>query len=124
MTATWTVLEPDRPVTIGVPLPTYSIVILDPDCDRALALSQPGEIAIAGIGLADGYVGLPERTARTFVPDFLGLADNPSGRIYRTGDLGVVNADGELEHQLLLADDAVLHDMNLAGLGHATEQDV
>ena len=98
VSATWTVLEPGRPVTIGVPLPTYSIVILDPDCDRALALQEQGEIAIAGIGLADGYVGLPERKARAFVPDFIGLDDNPSGRIYRTGDLGAVNADGELEH--------------------------
>jgi non-ribosomal peptide synthetase-like protein len=98
VTATWTVLEPGRPVTIGVPLPTYSIVILSPDCDRALPLHEPGEIAIAGIGLADGYIGLPERTARAFVPDFIGLDDNPSGRIYRTGDLGRVNADGELEH--------------------------
>jgi len=98
VSATWAVLEPGRPITIGVPLPTYSIVILDPDCDRALALQEPGEIAIAGIGLADGYIGLRERTARSFVPDFLGLADNPSGRIYRTGDLGRVNADGELEH--------------------------
>jgi len=33
-----------------------------------------------------------------FVPDFLGIPENPSGRIYRTGDLGRVNADGEIEH--------------------------
>ena len=30
VTATWTTVDPDRPVTIGVPLPTYSTVILDP----------------------------------------------------------------------------------------------
>ncbi|MBV9817018.1 MAG: amino acid adenylation domain-containing protein [Solirubrobacterales bacterium] len=99
VSATWSTLEPGRPVTIGVPLPTYSIVILDPDADRALPLHEEGEIAIAGIGLADGYLGLPERTARSFVPDFLALPDNPSGRLYRTGDLGAVNADGQLEHR-------------------------
>ena len=31
VTATWTELHPDRPVTIGVPLPTYTTVILDPE---------------------------------------------------------------------------------------------
>ncbi len=30
VTATWTMLVPDKPVTIGVPLPTYKILILDP----------------------------------------------------------------------------------------------
>jgi hypothetical protein len=29
VTATWTELHPDKPVTIGIPLPTYSTVILD-----------------------------------------------------------------------------------------------
>ncbi|WP_372506178.1 AMP-binding enzyme [Actinomadura madurae] len=32
------------------------------------------------------------------MPDFLGIEHNPSGRIYRTGDLGRINADGELEY--------------------------
>ena len=98
VTATWTLLDPDRPVTIGVPLPTYSVVVLDPDADRAVAPGALGEIGIAGIGLARGYLNRPELTERAFVPDFLGIPENPSGRIYRTGDLGRVNADGEIEH--------------------------
>ena len=61
-------------MTIGVPLPTYSVVVLDPDCDRALPPGEMGEIGIAGIGLASGYVGRPELTERAFVPDFLGIA--------------------------------------------------
>jgi non-ribosomal peptide synthetase-like protein len=99
VTATWTVLHPDRPVTIGVPLPTYSVVVLDPELERALPRGDLGEIAIAGIGLADGYVNRPDLTERSFIPDFLGIADNPSGRIYRTGDLGRINEAGEIEHQ-------------------------
>jgi non-ribosomal peptide synthetase-like protein len=100
VTATWTVLDPARPVTIGVPLPTYTIVILDPDPDQARALprGEVGEIGIAGIGLASGYVNRPDLTQRSFIPDFLGIAGNPSGRIYRTGDLGRVNPHGQLEH--------------------------
>ena len=98
VTATWTVLDPQRSVTIGVPLPTYYVLILDPEQERARELGEEGEIGIAGIGLARGYLGQPEKTARAFVEDFIGIEGNPSGRIYRTGDLGRVNEQGELEH--------------------------
>jgi non-ribosomal peptide synthetase-like protein len=98
VTATWTVVHPGRPVTIGVPLPTYSVVVLDPDSDTALPPGAMGEIGIAGVGLARGYLNRPDLTERAFVPDFLGIPDNPPGRIYRTGDLGRVNAEGEIEH--------------------------
>ncbi|MCF3104736.1 amino acid adenylation domain-containing protein [Streptomyces roseoverticillatus] len=98
VTATWTLLDPDRPVTIGVPLPTYAVVLLDPREDAALPPGAMGEIGIAGIGLAGGYLNRPDLTDRAFVPDFLGVPGNPSGRIYRTGDLGRVNPRGEIEH--------------------------
>jgi non-ribosomal peptide synthetase-like protein len=99
VTATWTVLHPDRPVTIGVPLPTYSVVILDPDDPyRALPRGEIGEIGIAGIGLAAGYVNRKDLTEKSFIPDFLGIPSNPSDRIYRTGDLGRINSDGEIEY--------------------------
>ena len=48
VTATWTTLRPDRPVTVGQPLPTYTTVILDPeDSHRALPHGEVGEIGIA-----------------------------------------------------------------------------
>lgn len=99
VTATWAVLHPRRPVTVGVPLPSYYIAILDPQQDRVLPPHAEGEIAIGGIGLADGYLNRPEKTAAAFIADPLALPDNPSGRIYRTGDLGAVNDRGELEHR-------------------------
>ncbi len=98
VTATWSPLAPDRPVTIGVPLPTYSVAVLDPARDAALPPGTMGEIAIGGIGLAEGYLNRPEVTERAFIPDFLGIPGNPSGKIYRTGDLGKINAQGEVEH--------------------------
>jgi non-ribosomal peptide synthetase-like protein len=98
VTATWTPVHPDRPVTIGVPLPTYSVVILHPDKEKALLPGEMGEIGIAGIGLARGYVNRDDLTDRAFVTDFIGIEGNPSGRIYRTGDLGRVNDDGEIEY--------------------------
>jgi len=57
-------------VTIGVPLPTYATVILDPqDPRKALPHGEVGEIGIAGIGLADGYLNRPDLTAERFLPD-------------------------------------------------------
>ncbi len=98
VTATWTSVHPDRPVTLGVPLPTYSTVILDADEPRALPRGEMGEIGIAGIGLATGYLNRPDLTEKVFIPDFLGIENNPSGRIYRTGDLGRINAYGDIEY--------------------------
>ncbi|WP_459385164.1 Pls/PosA family non-ribosomal peptide synthetase [Arthrobacter humicola] len=98
VTATWSVLDPDLPVSLGVPLPTYTAVIVDPAGLRALPRGEMGEIGLAGVGLARGYVNRQDLTERAFVPDFLGIENNPSGRIYRTGDLGRVNDDGQLEY--------------------------
>jgi non-ribosomal peptide synthetase-like protein len=98
VSATWTVLDPARAVTIGVPLPTYSALVLDPDENRVLAPGESGELALGGIGVARGYLNLPEETARAFIADFVGLPDNPGDRIYRTGDLVRVGACGEIEH--------------------------
>jgi non-ribosomal peptide synthetase-like protein len=98
VTATLGVMTPDRPVTIGQPLPTYSIVILDPRSDRALELGETGEIGIAGVGVAEGYLNRHDLTQAKFIDDFLALPNNTSGRIYRTGDLGRINEDGEIDY--------------------------
>lgn len=52
----------------------------------------PGELLIAGDGLARGYYGDAEKTARSFV------VDTRSGeRLYRTGDIGRYLPDGCIE---------------------------
>jgi len=98
VTATITEMYPDKPVTIGQPLPTYSVVILSPDENVALPKGETGEIAVAGICLATGYLGREDLTEKVFIEDFLNIPNNPSKRIYRTGDLGRVNADDEIEY--------------------------
>lgn len=98
VTASWTELAPGKPVTIGVPLPTYTIVILGEDGQSIAPDGTIGEIGIAGAGLAVGYVNRPDLTAKAFIPDVFGVPDNPSGRIYRTGDLGRINGDREIEY--------------------------
>src|SRR6185312_256865 len=59
---------------------------------------EMGEIGIAGLGLAVGYVNREDLTGKAFIPDFLQIDRNPSGRIYRTGDLGRVTPGGEIEY--------------------------
>ena len=98
VTATLTELTPDKPVTIGLPLPSYSIVVLDPASDQAAPWGKLGEIGIAGIGLAAGYLNRDDLTQRKFIADFLAIPNNPSKLIYRTGDLGRFNEDGEIEY--------------------------
>ena len=99
VTATITELHPGKPVTIGVPLPTYTIVILDPEEDKIVDEGASGEIGIAGIGLAREYLNHQDLTREKFIPDFLNLEANPSGRIYRSGDLGRITDEGEIEYQ-------------------------
>lgn len=94
VTATWCELLPGRPVTIGKPLPTYSVVLLD--ADRApVPDGEVGEICLGGPGVARGYVGRPDLTADRFIRHPLAPA---GGRLYRTGDLGRWTEDGEVEY--------------------------
>jgi non-ribosomal peptide synthetase-like protein len=95
VTATYTELLPNRPVTIGKPLPTYTVHILDEQL-RAVPTGELGEICIGGVGVAQGYVNRRELTANRFVPDRF-TPDRPEARIYRTGDLGRLLDNGEIE---------------------------
>lgn len=98
VTATVAALKPDEPVTIGAPLPTYSVVILEPGNNGVLARGEVGEICIGGIGLSEGYLGREDLTRAAFIEDFLDLPINPGKRIYRSGDLGTVNERGQIEY--------------------------
>ncbi|MFM9368116.1 AMP-binding protein [Streptomyces sp. Da 82-17] len=71
----------DRPegIPVGTPVPGTGV-----------RLSRDGEILLSGTGLADGYLGLPEATAERFTTTDDGV------RVYRTGDLGRLDADGVL----------------------------
>ena len=107
VTTTWTELEPGRPPSLGVPLPTYSVVVLDVEDPRsALPRGAIGEIGIAGVGLARGYVNRDDLAQAAFVADSLDVPGNPSQRIFRTGDLGRITADGRIEYRARLEEGA------------------
>jgi len=88
---------------IGRPLPGTRAHLVD----RRLHLAPfgvPGELCLAGDGLARGYLGRPELTAERFIPDPFG--SQPGGRLYRTGDLarwlstGHLAYLGRIDHQV------------------------
>ncbi|WP_242910401.1 amino acid adenylation domain-containing protein [Actinomadura terrae] len=76
---------------IGRAIPGARLYLLD----AALSPVGPGgtgEIHIGGDVLARGYHGRPELTADRFRPD--PFAGEPGGRMFATGDLGELGADG------------------------------
>lgn len=79
-------------VPVGTPVPGTSVLILGPR-DEPCPPGTPGEICIAGQGLAVGYLGAPELTRQKF-PTV--VAGGSAVRVYRTGDVGVVDDSGVL----------------------------
>ena len=69
--------------TIGLPVPNTEIAILDDD-GKHLPVGSTGEIAIRGPQVMAGYWQHPDETAKVMTPD----------GFFRTGDIGVMDADG------------------------------
>ena len=96
VSATLARLEPDRPVTIGMPLPNYGLMVLD-EHRQPLPAGEIGELGILGPGVALGYVGRPELTADRFVANPR-AASSDEARLYLTGDLGRIERGGPVHY--------------------------
>ncbi|MBS0261669.1 MAG: amino acid adenylation domain-containing protein, partial [Planctomycetes bacterium] len=79
---------------IGRPIANTQAFVLD-DTQQPVPVGVPGELYLAGDGLALGYLNRPELTAEKFVT--LDLPGQGRCRAYRTGDLVRWQADGQLE---------------------------
>ncbi len=103
-TTTHSVTRPqdsDGPLPIGTPVPGTGVHVLD-DRGRLLPPGAVGELYVSGDGLATGYLGDPEETARRFGRFSPDLPE----RLYRTGDLVRLDGHGRLRF-LGRADDQV-----------------
>ena len=87
---------------VGQPLPDMRIELIGSNGHK-VPTGQPGEIRVAGPGLARGYWRRASETARKFLPDPWGKY---GARTYASGDFARWHPDGDLEY-LGRADDQV-----------------
>jgi len=79
---------------IGRPIANTRVYVLDAH-GRPVPAGVPGELYVAGDGLARGYLNAPDLTALKFVPNT--LSEERGDRLYRTGDQVRYRRDGTLE---------------------------
>jgi amino acid adenylation domain-containing protein len=78
---------------VGKPIPTLSTYIMD-NHQGLLAIGVPGELCVGGAGVGRGYLNRAELTKEKFVENTY----KPAERLYRSGDLLKLFADGEMEY--------------------------
>ena len=93
-TAAGVVAPGEGPVVIGSAIDHTRVYVLDGGL-APVPVGEVGEVHIAGVGVARGYLGQQRHLAAAFRPD--PWATEPGARMYATGDLGRWREDGGLE---------------------------
>ena len=88
-------LEHSGPSLIGVPISDLQVHLLD-EAGRVVPDGTPGDLHVAGPGLARGYLNHPELTSQRFVRMTIG--DIGEIRLYRSGDHAVRLPGGEFAY--------------------------
>ncbi|MHB1947807.1 MAG: non-ribosomal peptide synthetase [Gammaproteobacteria bacterium] len=88
---------------IGKPIDNVKVYILDSTLNP-VSIGVPGELYIAGAGLAKGYINNPELTSEYFVTNLFG-----NEKLYRTGDICQYLPDGNIEYIKRSDDQIKLH---------------
>ena len=84
----------DKTITIGKPIGNTQIYIVD-EQGQLVPPGNIGEITIGGDGVAKGYWNRPELTAEKFIKNK--FSDDEKEILYRTGDLGKLLPNNEIE---------------------------
>jgi amino acid adenylation domain-containing protein len=84
-----------RVSAIGEALPDLSMMLLDARLEP-VPVGVTGEIYVGGAGLGRGYHESPDQTAARFVPN--PFPEEPGERLYRSGDLAMRLASGEVAY--------------------------
>lgn len=82
----------DSEIPIGRPLINTQVYILDP-AGNPTPIGVPGELHVAGAGLALGYLKREQLSQERFPNNPFG-----AGRIYKTGDLAAYREDGRIDY--------------------------
>lgn len=81
-------------VPVGRPIANTQVYVLNSRLQQ-VAAGETGELHVGGAGVGHGYLNHAELTAEKFIQD--PFSSNPSARLYKTGDLGRIGADGAIE---------------------------
>jgi amino acid adenylation domain-containing protein len=87
-------LDGSTSAPIGKPIRNTKVYILD-DRLQPVPVGVPGELYIAGVGIARGYLNLPDLTAEKFSSN--PYDNEPYERLYKTGDRARYLPDGNIE---------------------------
>ena len=107
VSATFAKLEKGDMITIGKPLPNYGLAVVNEDM-QPVAIGQPGELIVTGIGVSNGYLNLETLTKEKFLPKNDSLQTLPGTMLYRTGDATYMDEDrnihfiGRIDNQVKL----------------------
>ena len=86
--------KPPAVLPIGRPFANTKVYLLDQHLNP-VPVGVAGELHIGGVGVAQGYLNLPELTAEKFIAD--PFSQVPGARMYKTGDLARYSPNGNLE---------------------------